>query len=432
MLQTIGTEGLDDLFRTIPKKLDRPLNLPSPLTEIDLRHHLRELSRKNRHGEEWTSFLGGGAYAHYIPSAVSPLIQRGEFLTAYTPYQPEVSQGTLQAIFEYQTMVAEIFGMEIANASNYDGSTATAEAALMAMRLTDRGKILVARTLHPEYRQVLETYLSTQEAEIREIPYRPDGTLDRQEIKKNLDKETACLIAPTPNFFGIVEDFSDLSPMLHQEGALLVTSTPEPLSLGLFKSPGEMGADIAVGEGQGFGNPLCFGGPSLGLFAARREFARAMPGRLVGETVDTEGRRGFVLTLSTREQHIRRERATSNICTNVALCALAATITLALWGREGFSRLARINYERAEALRGRLQNIQGFRTRFSGTTFNEFVLECPERPQEILRRLRDQKILGGLFLESWYPELGPSLLVCVTELVPEDQIDRFAKVLEEF
>lgn len=431
MLRTVGVESIDQLFRTIPEnlRLKRPLELPSPLTEIELRHHLRELSRHNTHGEEWASFLGAGSYAHYVPSAVGQLLLRGEFLTAYTPYQPEVSQGTLQAIFEYQTMVAEILGMEIANASTYDGSTGTAEAVLMALRLKNRPKVLVAQTLHPEYRQVLQTYLSYQEVEVVEVPYAPDGTLARG--VKLLDDQTACLVVGTPNCFGVVEDFSDIAAAVHEQGALLIIASPEPLSFGLFKSPGEMGADIAVAEGQGFGNSLSFGGPSLGLFATRKEFVRALPGRLVGETVDADGQRGYVLTLATREQHIRRERATSNICTNVSLCALAATMTLALWGQEGFQKLARINYQRCEGLKKRLASLPGFELPFAGPTFNEFVLRTPGDPTATLEALRKEKILGGVLLKPWYPEVKNGILICVTELTPETQIDRLVKKLGE-
>ncbi len=431
MLQATGARSLDDLFQTIPErlKLKRPLNLPAPRAELELRHELRELSRKNAHGEEWGSFLGAGAYSHYLPSVVSQLLLRGEFLTAYTPYQPEVSQGTLQAIFEYQTMVAEILGMEIANASNYDGSTATAEAVLMALRLNNRRRVLVSEAVHPEYRAVLQTYLTNQDAEIVLIPYTAEGTLDRHALRQALT-EVSCLVVATPNFFGIVEDFSDLSPLVHQQGGLLITTTPEPFSLGLFKSPGEMGADIAVAEGQGIGNAVNFGGPYLGFFATRRDFARALPGRLVGETVDSEGKRGYVLTLATREQHIRRERATSNICTNVSLCALAATITLSLLGRHGFEKIAATNHERTERLKKRLASLPGFSIPFSGPTFNEFVLRTHRPTGEILKKLREEKILGGVPLEQWYPQLENSLLICVTEMISDAQLARFVSALE--
>ncbi len=431
MLKTIGVTSVDGLFSSVPDPLvfKRPLDIPSALSEIHLKNHLRDLSRRNAHGEEWSLFLGGGCYSHYIPSSVSYLISRGEFLTAYTPYQPEVSQGTLQAIFEYQTMMAEIMGLEVANASQYDGSTGTAEAIRLAVAVTKRRKALVARSLHPEYRQVILTYLKNEGVSVEEIPFTPEGSLDRSSLKKLLDGETACVVAGYPNFFGVVEDLSDVAEAAHASGALLVTSTPEPLALGIFRSPGEIGADIAVAEGQSFGNAMSFGGPGLGVFACRKEYVRSMPGRLVGETVDAEGQRGFVLTLATREQHIRREKATSNICTNVALCALAATITLALWGKQGFKELSRMNYDRSEDLKERLAAIPGVRPAFSGTTFNEFVIRPRQKPTDVVARLIDDKILAGIPLWRWYPELAEGLLVCATEMNTDEQIDRFVAAL---
>jgi glycine cleavage system P protein (glycine dehydrogenase) subunit 1 len=431
MLKTIGVTDVDTLFSSVPESLlfKRSLDVPAALAEINLKNHLRDLSRKNAHGEEWSLFLGGGCYSHYIPSSVSYLISRGEFLTAYTPYQPEVSQGTLQAIFEYQTMMAEIMGLEVANASQYDGSTGTAEAIRLAVAVTKRRKALVVRSLHPEYRQVILTYLKNEGVSVEEIPFTPEGTIDRSALKKALDDQTACVVAGYPNFFGVVEDLSDVAKAAHGAGALLVTSTSEPLALGIFQSPGEMGADIAVAEGQSFGNAMSFGGPGLGVFACRKDYVRSMPGRLVGETVDSEGQRGFVLTLATREQHIRRERATSNICTNVALCALAATITLALWGKGGFRKLAQMNYDRAEDLKERLASIPGVKIPFSGTTFNEFVIRPRLKPTDVVAKLADEKILAGIPLWRWYPELAKGLLVCTTEMNTDEQIDRFVAAL---
>jgi len=433
MLSTIGVTDLKDLFQTIPAplRLKRPLNLPEALSEIDLKNHLRELSRKNAHGEEWSLFLGGGAYSHYIPSLVSYLISRGEFLTTYTPYQPEISQGTLQAIFEYQTMVAEILGMEVANASNYDGSTGTAEAAKLALAVTGRKKILVARSLHPEYREVLKTYLQNESVTMEEIPFTKEGTLDRAFLQKQIGEETACIIAAYPSFFGTVEDLTDVAEQIHQKGGLFITSTTEPLALGLFKSPGEMGADIAVAEGQSFGVPMSFGGPYLGMFATKKEYVRAIPGRLIGETVDTEGKRGFVLTLATREQHIRRERASSNICTNVSLCALAATITLALWGKKGFEELAQLNFDRAADLKERLAKISGVEFIFPSITFNEFVIRTKKKPSELISKLVREKILMGIALDRWYPELENSILLCATEMNTPEQIERLVRCLEK-
>lgn len=430
LLRAIGVRDIDQVFSTIPEslRLTRPLHLPPPLSEIELRNHLRHLSRKNAHGEEWSFFLGGGSYSHYIPSPVSQLLTRGEFLTSYTPYQPEVSQGTLQAIFEYQTMVSEILGMDVANASHYDGSTGTAEAVLMALSTTDRKRVIVAKNLHPEYREVLRTYLKKEDV-VEEIPYTPEGTLDRAVLKKMMGLDVACIVAAIPNFFGIVEDLTDVAKMIHEAGGLFITSTSEPLSFGLFKSPGEMEADIAVAEGQSFGIPMSFGGPGLGLFAVKKELVRSIPGRLVGETVDTEGRRGFVLTLATREQHIRRERATSNICTNVALCALAATMTLALWGKAGLQQLAQMNFDRAELLKERLRSIRGIELRFRGVTFNEFVIRTPRDPQKLVESLLKEKIIAGIPLGRWYPELEDSLLVCITEMNSENEIEKFVNGL---
>lgn len=433
MIETIGVSDLDSLFSSIPKelRLTRSLDLPPALSELEIRNHLRETSRKNAHGEEWSMFLGGGCYSHYIPSAVSYLISRGEFLTAYTPYQPEVSQGTLQAIFEYQTMMCEILGMEVANASQYDGSTATAEAVRLALSSTGRNRVLVARSLHPEYRAVLHTYLKNDGATVEEIPFTPEGTIHRAALDKMIGPDVACVVAATPNFFGVVEDLTDVAEKIHTAEGLFITSTAEPLSLGLFRSPGEMGADIAVAEGQSFGNTMSFGGPGLGVFAAKKAFVRSMPGRLVGETVDAEGRRGFVLTLATREQHIRRERATSNICTNVSLCALAATITLALWGRSGIRELARINYEQAENLKERLKGIPGVSLPFSGTTFNEFVIQTKLPPDDLVRALLAERVIPGIPISKPYPEIERGLLVCVTEMNTEEHLERLIETLRK-
>ncbi len=436
MLEVIGVGSIDDLFSSIPPslRLKSPLGLPPALSELELRQHLRELSRDNAHGDDWVNFLGGGSYRHYIPSAVSTLVSRSEFSTSYTPYQPEVSQGNLQALFEFQTMVAEIFDMEIANASLYDGATAAAEAVLMALRLNKRKRVLLARSLHPKYRQVIQTYLRYMEVELQEVDYnRETGTLHRDALTKALNDEVSCVVIGIPNFFGIVEDLSEIAEQVHQQGGLLITATPEPFALALAKTPGEMGADIAVGEGQSFGNAMNFGGPSLGLFATREKFVRQVPGRLVGETTDQAGQRGYVLTLATREQHIRRERATSNICTNVSLCALAAAIALALFGKEGFRKIGQVNFERAERTKQALSSITGVKLAFSGTTFNEFVVRLPQDPTRVLAQLREEKIFGGLALSDDYPELENSLLICATEMNCDDDIktyqDRLAATL---
>jgi len=433
MLKVIGVSNIHDLFSSIPEslRLKKDLDLPAPLSELELRNHLRELSRKNAHGEDWSVFLGGGSYSHYIPSAVSQLLTRGEFLTAYTPYQPEISQGTLQAIFEYQTMVCEILGMEVSNASHYDGSTGTTEAALMALSISKRKKILVSRNLHPEYRETLKTYIQDPEIILEEIGYTPEGTLDRSHLKSLLTEDVGCVLVATPNFFGVMEDLSDIAEMTHQKGALFVTSTTEPLALGLFKSPGEMGADIAVAEGQTFGNTMSFGGPGLGFFATKNKYVRSMPGRLVGETVDAQGNRGFVLTLATREQHIRREKASSNICTNVALCALAATITMTLWGKIGYQELAQINFDRATDLKERFSKIPGIKIPFAGITFNEFVIQTERDPQKLVEALLEHKIIAGIPLVRWYPEQKNGLLVCLTEMNTDEHVEKFLGALKK-
>lgn len=433
MLEAIGVGSIDELFSSIPKdfRFSRPLDLPGPLAELELRNHLRELSRKNAHGEEWAMFLGGGSYSHYIPSSVAYLISRGEFLTAYTPYQPEVSQGTLQAIFEYQTMMAEVLGLEVANASQYDASTGAAEAVRLAIAVTEKTKVLVARSVHPEYREVLKAYLKNEEVTLEEIPYTVEGTLDREALSKLAQAGAACILVGTPNFFGVVEDLTDVAKTIHDAGGLLITVTQDPLALGLFQSPGEMGADIAVAEGQSFGNAMSFGGPGLGVFAAKKDYVRSLPGRLVGETVDADGKRGFVLTLATREQHIRRERATSNICTNVSLCALAATITLALWGKKGFQELAAANYDRAESLKERLAKIPGLSLPFSGTTFNEFVVRTRVKPTDVIAKLVNDRTVPGVPLWRWYPELTDAMLVCVTEMNTDEQIDKLVNGLKK-
>ena len=432
MLETIGVEDVDQLFSAIPEsvRLKRPLQIPSALSEIELRNHLRSISRKNAHGEDWAIFLGGGSYSHYIPSAVSYLLSRGEFLTAYTPYQPEVSQGTLQSIFEYQTMTAEILGMEVSNASHYDGSTATAEAALMAMDITEKKTILIARSLHPEYRETLKTYLQNSAVTVKEIPFTSEGTLDRQWLKKEINAETACIVVGLPNFFGIVEDLSDVAEVIHQAGGLFVTSSSEPLAFGIFKSPGEMDADIAVAEGQSFGNAMSFGGPTVGIFTTKKQYVRSMPGRLVGETVDAAGERGFVLTLATREQHIRREKASSNICTNVALCALASAITLSLWGKAGFEELGETNFNRANDLKDQISRIPGIQIPFSGTTFNEFVICTPKDPQKLVQELLKNKIIVGIPLTHWYPEIEGGLSLCLTEMNTDEQVEKLISELK--
>ncbi len=432
MLQVIGVKSIDDLFTCIPPelKLKENLQLPPPYTELELREELRRLSRRNAHGNDWINFLGAGAYRHYVPSAVKTLVSRSEFATAYTPYQPEVSQGTLQALYEFQTMVSELCGLEIANASNYDGASAVAEAILTAMRINKRRRILIARTLPPEYRQVVNTYLRFSDVTIEEVPFESQsGRLDRKALSEALADDVSCVVVGYPNFFGILENFEDVAEQTHQAGALLITSTAEPWALALAKSPGEMGADIATAEGQSFGNAIQYGGPSLGLFATHKKYARQVPGRLVGETVDCNGERGYVLTLATREQHIRREKATSNICTNVSLCALAATITLSLLGRRGFRHIASDNLKKSELAKQQLAQIPGISLPFTGATFNEFVIKVPREPASLLEALRNEGILGGVAIRQWYPQLENYLLVSVTEMNTDEEIATFSRKL---
>jgi len=435
MSEVVGVAGPEDLFKVIPEalRLKAPLQLPKPLSEIDLLRHLKALGRKNETVDSLASFLGGGAYHHYIPVAVSAITSRGEFMTSYTPYQPEISQGTLQAIFEYQTMIASLTGMDLANAGNYDGASALAEAVLMALRLTDPSKktVLLARSIHPDYRQVVKTYLSNIDCEIVEVPYAENGRVDEAALQKLLNDQVAVCCVQSPNAFGVIEEVAKLSDAVHRAGAMMVGCFSEAVSLGLLEPMGKQGVDIVVGEGASFGNFLNLGGPYLGLFATKKEFVRQMPGRLVGETVDVDGKRGFVLVLSTREQHIRREKATSNICTNQALCALATVIYLSLLGPRGLKKLAQINYSHAHYLREGLLKIPGLRRRFSGPHFNEFVLQLPKPSSEILPKLREKGLLGGIDLQSWAPGLENSLLVCATEMNSKAQMDEYIRAMRE-
>ncbi len=433
MCEAIGVPHPEALFEVIPDKLrlQKNLDLPKALAEADLIRKLKAMARRNETVDSMSSFLGGGAYHHYIPVAVSTLTSRGEFQTAYTPYQPEISQGTLQAIFEFQTMIASLTGMDLANAGNYDGASALAEAVLMALRITKRSKVLLASSIHPDYRQVVKTYLTNLDCEIIELPCNPEGRIDRDILQKYLDEQSAVLCVQSPNAFGVIEEVQSLSQAIHHCGGLLVACFSEALSMGLLKSLGEQGADIVVGEGASFGNFLNLGGPYLGLFACKQEFVRQMPGRLVGETVDAEGKRGFVLVLSTREQHIRREKATSNICTNQALCALGTAIYLSLLGPQGLKQLAQNNYAHAQYLKEQLLKIPGVQLKFSGPHFNEFVLKIPQSVPPILEKLRSQNILGGIAIESWGKNLENCLLVCATEMNTKMQMDEYAASLKK-
>jgi glycine dehydrogenase subunit 1 len=416
MLETIGAEQLDDLFRQVPERLraEAAIHLPAPLPEPEVRARIEQLAAQNR-TTGTLCFTGGGFYPHWIPEAVDKLMLRSEFATAYTPYQPEVSQGTLQATFEFQSLIAMLFGLEIANGSMYDGASAAAEAVLMARRiLSGRRRVWVSRAVHPHYRRVIATYTAGLDLEYHEVPFLADGRTDLKCLDPGSMGEVACVVMGYPNVFGVLEDLNSAAEIAHASGALLVTATAEPISLGLCQPPGRLGADVAVGEGQSLGLPLSYGGPGVGLFAVRERFVRHMPGRVVGATVDSQGRRGYVLTLAAREQHIRRERATSNICTNQALCAIGVAVYLSLLGKHGLRELAALNYRRAHRAAARLV-AAGARLRFCAPFFNEFVIEIPAARAR-WERLAREGIMAGFPLAEWYPELHDCLLVAVTEV----------------
>jgi glycine dehydrogenase subunit 1 len=427
MLRLLGLERLEELFGDIPEniRLHRELELPKALSEMELADHMRELANRNQNTEEAVCFLGAGAYDHYIPSVVGHLLARSEFYTAYTPYQPEISQGTLQAIFEYQSMICELTGMDVSNASLYDGATALAEAASMACHATQRSVVLVARSVHPEAREVLRTYASFRGGSIQEIGYQ-DGRIDLEELKKYLSAETAAVIVQNPNFFGAVEDLKTMTELVHAQKALFIVSA-DPVSLGLLEAPGRLGADIVAGEGQSLGNSLSFGGPYLGFLAARQELLRRMPGRICGETVDKEGRRGFVLTIQTREQHIRREKANSNICSNQALNALAATIYLSIMGKKGLRQVAGLCLQKAHYLQKELVGTGMFEPVFHTPFFKEFAVKSRLPVSELNDRLHKEGIIGGYTLERDYPELAGGWLLAVTEKRTRAEMDRMVR-----
>ncbi|HEX4184834.1 MAG TPA: aminomethyl-transferring glycine dehydrogenase subunit GcvPA [Stellaceae bacterium] len=432
MLAAIGVDSIDALFADVPisARLDGLIDLPKAMGEIEVERAISRMASRNVAASSVPFFIGGGAYRHHIPAAVDHLIQRGEFLTSYTPYQPELAQGTLQYLFEFQTQVAMLTGMEVANASLYDGATACAEAVMMANRLTRRQKAVLSGGLHPHYREVCETYARFVGFELCALDPAPGGAED---LAKRVGRDTSCVVVQNPDFFGEIRDYSDLAQDCHEVGALLVVVVTEILSLGAIIPPGEMGADIVAAEGQSLGNALNFGGPHLGLFASRDRFVRQMPGRLVGETVDADGRRGWVLTLSTREQHIRREKATSNICTNSGLCALAFTIHLALLGEIGLTRLAHLNHAVAVALAERLERIRGVRL-LDRTFFNEFALRLPCPAAAVVETLAGKGVLAGIPVSRLYPnrpELQDVLVVAATELVTAEDMDRLEMELRE-
>jgi glycine dehydrogenase subunit 1 len=427
MLAAIGVDSVEELFSSIPERyrLKKPLDLPGPLSEAEVIGYFKERAAENSAG--YTSFLGAGVYNHLRSVVTDVIIQRGEFLTSYTPYQAEIAQGTLQAIFEFQTLMCQLTGQEVANASMYDGSTATTEAVLMAERLTDRQRVLVARSLHPEYRHVLRTYARNCGLQLEEIPYEAGGTIDHKALHATLRDDVAAVVVQSPNFFGVIESTPELAEAVHVSGALLVVAIAEGVSLGLLQPPAE--ADIVAMEGQSFGLAPSYGGPFVGVMASREKFVRQLPGRLAGETTDTEGRRGFVLTLATREQHIRREKATSNICTNQALCALAATVHLTLLGKEGLREMAHQNLSKAQFAMAELEKVPGVRRAFSAPFFNEFTVELPRSVKLVNAQLLNEKIIGPFVLGAAYPELTKHALVCVTEMTSRAQIEHFVAAL---
>jgi glycine dehydrogenase subunit 1 len=429
MLDAIGVPDLDALFACVPEKLrlGRLLDLPRAASEQEVVAELGALAARNANGESQPWFLGAGIYQHYLPAAVPALASRAEFYTSYTPYQPEISQGTLQAIFEWQTMICGLTGLEVSNASLYDGASAAAEAVLLALRVTRRRRAVLTRGLHPHYAEVLRTYLRALDVELVVAGRGAGGRTEGPGA--HVDDATACMVLQTPSFVGCAEDVAAAAEAAHARGALLVVVVTEALSLGLFRAPGELGADVVCGEAQSFGVPPSFGGPALGFLATRERFVRQLPGRLVGQTTDVHGRRGFVLTLSTREQHIRREKATSNICTNQGLCLLYATIYLALLGRVGLRKLARLNFTHAEYLRRRVRETPGLGLPLAAPGFNELVVSVPDSGAAALARAREAGIVGGLDLAPYEESLGPAVLVCATELARRDAMDRLVASL---
>ena len=430
MLEAVGVESVEGLFANIPADCRRAeaIRLPEPLSEWELDDHMQKLAATMATAPEYKVFLGAGSYDHYIPSAAAYLAGRGEFVTAYTPYQPEVSQGTLQAIFEFQTLTARLLGLDVANASMYDGASALAEALLMAIRITKRSTVAVSSLVHPLYRKVVETYLAPTGYRMVELPGSADGRTDLSELAAIED--LAALAVQSPNFFGCVEPLAAAADAAHNREALLVAGFTEPLAFGLLKNPGSQGADIACGEGQSLGVPRSYGGPALGMFATRQKYVRNIPGRLVGQTTDMDGRRGFVLTLATREQHIRREKATSNICTNNSLCAMASAIYMACLGGSGIRALARLNFDKTQYLKSELSRI-GQVLPFSAPTFNEFVVRLPDGSKNIYEDLLAKNIIAGLPLERFYPELGDHYLMCVTETLTRDDMDELIAEIEK-
>ncbi len=432
MLERIGVNNFEQLIANIPDELrfKREFNLPAPLSEMEITREIRHKTRCDKGISESINFLGGGVYDHYVPAAVGHITSRSEFYTAYTPYQPEVSQGTLQAIYEYQSMIAELLNMEVANASMYDGGSALAEAALMAVAETGRNKILVSNAVNPHYQQIIRTYCHGQKIEIQLIDLE-NGITKLSDLTAKVDDKTAAVIIQHPNFLGNLEEVFDISKLAHDNGALLITSN-DPISLGILEPPGNYATDIATGEGQCLGSSLNFGGPNLGILASSFKLIRRMPGRIVGATVDNKDRRGFVLTFQTREQHIRREKATSNICTNQALVALAATVYLALMGKQGIQDVATLCIQNSHYLADRIQQLDGYKLAFSSPFFKEFVITTPVAPGEIIDKLLLQQIYAGIDLSQFDYGIPNGLLIAVTEKRTKEEMDVFLEALKMF
>jgi glycine dehydrogenase subunit 1 len=433
MLAAIGVSSIEELFANIPPllRLNRPLQVPEALGEIELTAHVRELAARNRPASDAVCFLGGGAYDHFIPAVVDAIAGRSEYYTAYTPYQAEASQGSLQAFFEFQTLICQLTGLDVANASLYEGGSAVAEAVLMALSIhPKRHKVLVAESVHPEYRQSLATYVANLDLHIETLPT-PGGFLDPDDLKRIADDKTLCVVAQHPNFFGCLEEPEALAKIAHDAGALFIVSF-DPISLGLLKRPGQYGADIAVAEGQCLGNPMSYGGPYLGLLACREEYVRKMPGRLVGQTVDRRGKRCWVLTLQTREQHIRRDKATSNICTNQGLMALKATVYLAALGPQGLKETAELCLRKARYAAERLAELPGVRLRYDRPFFKEFTLQVEGSVADLLAHLLDKGYHAGLHLGRWYPGLDACVSMAVTEKRTRAEIDGLVSALSAY
>jgi len=428
MQAAIGIAGIEELFSDIPGKfrIKQIPDIPQALSELETMSMMSDLAGKNKLPQ--FTLTGAGSYHHFIPAVVGHITGRAEFYTAYTPYQAEISQGILQAIYEYQTMIAHLTGTELANASMYDGASAMAEAAVLCAKMSGRSKIIIARSVHPEYRQVVKTYSWANGYKVVEVPYAASGQIDLDVLQKKLDDQVAAVLVQSPNFFGVVEDVASIADSAHNKGALLAAGFTDGTSLGILNPAGSLGADFVVGEGQSFGNPLNYGGPYLGIFAAKEKFMRRIPGRLVGATVDKNGKRGFVLTLQTREQHIRREKATSNICSNEALCALAAGVYLAALGKN-LKRLAELNVYKTQYLKNKLLELSGWEEVFPAPVYNEFVLRCSDA-RKVNKKLKKEGIIGGYELQKDYPELKNTLLFCATEMISKENIDKVIEILK--